>query len=146
MKRDLQASRGRQAPPLPLPAMTNPHKGRTGLDRFIRATGHSINGMQLAYRHESAFRAELGVAAVLLPSAFWLGRSWIEVALLAGSVLLVLIVELLNSAIEAAIDRVSYELHDLSKRAKDIASAAVFLALLLCAGIWGAALWHRVQG
>ena len=124
MKRDLQASRGRQAPPLPLPAMTNPHKGRTGLDRFIRATGHSINGMQLAYRHESAFRAELGVAAVLL----------------------VLIVELLNSAIEAAIDRVSYELHDLSKRAKDIASAAVFLALLLCAGIWGAALWHRVQG
>ena len=146
MNRGPQASPSRKAPPLPLPAMTNPHKGRTGLDRFIRATGHSIDGMQLAYRHESAFRAELGVAAVLLPSAFWLGRSWIEVALLAGSVLLVLIVELLNSAIEAAIDRVSYELHDLSKRAKDIASAAVFLALVLCAGIWGAALWHRMQG
>ena len=143
MKRDLQASRGRQAPPLPLPAMTNPHKGRTGLDRFIRAAGHSIDGMQLAYRHESAFRAELGVAAVLLPSAFWLGRGWIEVALLAGSVLLVLIVELLNSGIEAAIDRVSLEIHDLSKRAKDLASAAVFLSLLLCAGIWIAALWHR---
>ena len=124
MNRGPQASRSRKAPPLPLPAMTNPHKGRTGLDRFIRATGHSIDGMQLAYRHESAFRAELGVAAVLL----------------------VLIVELLNSAIEAAIDRVSYELHDLSKRAKDIASAAVFLALVLCAGIWGAALWHRMQG
>ena len=129
-----------------MPAMMNPHKGRTGLDRFIRATGHSVSGMQLAYRHESAFRAELWMAAVLLPSAFWLGRSWPEVALLAGSVLLVLIVELLNSAIEAAIDRVSYELHDLSKRAKDIASAAVFLALLLCAGTWGAALWQRMHG
>ena len=83
------------------------------------------------------------LAVILLPSAFWLGRSWVEVALLAGSVLLVLIVELLNSSIEAAIDRISFEMHDLSRRAKDLASAAVLLSLLLCGGIWLAALWQR---
>lgn len=123
--------------------MTNPHKGRTGVDRVIRATGYSIAGLRSAYRGESAFRQEFWLAALLLPLAFWLGRSWVEVALLAGSVMLVLIVELLNSAIEAAIDRISFELHDLSKRAKDIGSAAVFLSLLLCAGTWLAALWQR---
>lgn len=123
--------------------MTNPYKGRTGLDRVIRAAGYSFDGLQIAYRGESAFRQEVWAAALLLPAAFWLGRSWVEVALLAGSVLLVLIVELLNSGIEAAIDRVSYELHDLSKRAKDLASAAVLIALLLCSGIWAAALWQR---
>ena len=123
--------------------MSNPHKGRTGLDRVIRATGYSMAGLTAAYRGESAFRQELWLAALMFPLAFWLGRSWVEVALLAGSLMLVLIVELLNSGIEAAIDRVSYELHDLSKRAKDLASAAVFLSLLLCAGIWAAALWQR---
>ncbi len=123
--------------------MSNPHKGRTGLDRVIRATGYSMAGLTAAYRGESAFRQEFWLAALMFPLAFWLGRSWIEVALLAGSLMLVLIVELLNSGIEAAIDRVSYELHDLSKRAKDLASAAVFLSLLLCAGIWLAALWQR---
>lgn len=123
--------------------MSNPHKGRTGLDRILRAAGYSIDGLTTAYRGESAFRQEFWLAAVLLPLSFWLGRGWVEVALLAGSVLLVLIVELLNSGIEAAIDRVSFEIHDLSKRAKDLASAAVFLSLLLCAGVWVAALWHR---
>lgn len=123
--------------------MTNPHKGRTGLDRIVHAAGYSMDGLALAYRGESAFRQETWAAVLLLPAAFWLGRGWVEVALLAGSVLLVLIVELLNSGIEAAIDRVSYELHDLSKRAKDLASAAVLLSLLLCAGIWTAALWQR---
>jgi diacylglycerol kinase (ATP) len=123
--------------------MSNPHKGRTGLDRVIRATGYSMAGLAAAYRGESAFRQEFWLAALMLPLAFWLGRSWVEVALLAGSLMLVLIVELLNSGIEAAIDRVSYELHDLSKRAKDLASAAVFLSLLLCAGVWAAALWQR---
>lgn len=123
--------------------MSNPHKGRTGLDRVIRATGYSMAGLKAAYRGESAFRQEFWLAALMFPLAFWLGRSWVEVALLAGSLMLVLIVELLNSGIEAAIDRVSYELHDLSKRAKDLASAAVFLSLLLCAGIWAAALWQR---
>jgi len=123
--------------------MTNPHKGRTGLDRVIRATGYSMAGLSTAYRGESAFRQEFWLAVVLVPTAFWVGRGWIEVALLVGSVMLVLIVELLNSGIEAAIDRVSFEIHDLSKRAKDLASAAVLLSVLLCAGVWLAALWHR---
>lgn len=124
---------------------TNPYKGRTGLDRMLRATGYSIDGLKTAYLGESAFRHELWLALVLLPCAFWLGRNWVEVALLVGSLLIVLIVELLNSGIEAAIDRVSFELHDLSKRAKDVGSAAVFLSLLLCSGVWGAALWHRLM-
>jgi diacylglycerol kinase (ATP) len=125
--------------------MSNPFKGRTGLDRVIRAAGYSVEGLKTAYRGESAFRQETWLAVVLIPAAFWVGRSWVEVGLLAGAVLLVMIVELLNSGIEAAIDRVSFELHDLSKRAKDLASAAVFLSLILCAGMWTAALWHRFQ-
>ncbi len=123
--------------------MTNPHKGRTGLDRVIRAAGYSSAGLHGAYRGESAFRQEVWLAAALVPLAFWVGRGWVETALLVGSVVLVLIVELLNSAIEAAIDRISFELHELSKRAKDIGSAAVMLSLLLCGGIWLAALWQR---
>ena len=123
--------------------MTNPHKGRTGLDRVIRAAGYSAAGLQSAYRGESAFRQEFWLATVLVPLAFWLGRGWVEVALLAGSVMIVLIVELLDSAVEATIDRISFEIHDLSKRAKDIGSAAVLLALLLCAGIWCGASWQR---
>jgi len=126
--------------------MSNPYKGRTGLDRIQRALGYSMSGLRAAYKGEDAFRQECWLALVLMPSAFWLGRSWVEVALLLGSVLLVMIVELLNSGIEAAIDRVSFELHDLSKRAKDLASAAVLLSLVLCGGIWAAALWSRFAG
>jgi diacylglycerol kinase (ATP) len=116
--------------------MTNEFKGRTGIDRIIHAARNSLNGLHAAYTGESAFRQETWLAAVMLPTAFWLGRSAIEIALLAGTVLLVLIIELLNSAIEAVVDRVSFDWHDLSKRAKDIASAAVLLSLLLCAGMW----------
>jgi diacylglycerol kinase (ATP) len=123
--------------------MSNPYKGRTGLERVVYAVGYSIEGLRIAYRGESAFRQEFWLAVVLVPAAFWVGRGWMQVALLVGSVMLVLIVELLNSGIEAAIDRVSFELHDLSKRAKDLASAAVFLSLMLCGGIWVAAVWHR---
>jgi diacylglycerol kinase (ATP) len=123
--------------------MKNPHKGRTGLDRVVHAAGYSAQGLRDAYHHESAFRQEVWLAAALLPASFWLGRDWREVALLAGSVLLVMIVELLNSGIEAVVDRVSMDLHDLSKRAKDYGSAAVFLSLALCGGIWAAALWQR---
>jgi diacylglycerol kinase (ATP) len=123
--------------------MSNSFKGRTGFDRIVRATGYSFDGLKTAYRGESAFRQETWLAIVLIPASFWVGRGWMEVALLAGSVLLVMIVELLNSGIEAVVDRVSFELHDLSKRAKDLASAAVFLSLVLCGGIWAAALWHR---
>ena len=116
--------------------MTNEYKGRTGIDRIVHATRNSFNGLWAAYTGESAFRQETWLAAVLLPTAFWLGRNAIEVALLAATVVLVLIVELLNSAIEAVVDRVSFDWHDLSKRAKDIASAAVLLSLLLCASVW----------
>jgi diacylglycerol kinase (ATP) len=125
--------------------MTNEHKGRTGLDRVLRATGYSLNGLKLAYSGESAFRQETWLAVLMVPASFWLGRTWLEVAALAGSVWLVLIVELLNSSIEAVVDRVSFELHDLSKRAKDVASAAVFMSLLLCAAVWLAALWARLS-
>lgn len=123
--------------------MTNLHKGHTGLTRVMRAAGYSMAGLRSAYTGESAFRQEAWLAIALLPLSFWLGRTWVEVALLAGSVLLVLIVELLNSGIEAVVDRVSFELHDLSKRAKDLASAAVFVSLVLCAGVWAGAAWHR---
>jgi diacylglycerol kinase (ATP) len=126
--------------------MSNAFKGRTGIDRILRATGHSASGLRLAYAGESAFRQEVWLAIVLLPLSFWLGDDWTQVALLAGSVLLVMIVELLNSGIEAVVDRVSYEWHELSKRAKDLGSAAVMLSLLLCAGIWIAALSQRFWG
>ena len=122
---------------------TNPHKGRTGLDRIRHAAGYSWAGLRKAYAHESAFRQETCLAALLLPAAFFVGQTWVEVALLAGSVLWVMIVELLNSAVEAVVDRVGFEIHDLAARAKDMASAAVLLSLLLCAGIWVAALWAR---
>jgi diacylglycerol kinase (ATP) len=124
--------------------MGNPYKGRTGIDRVRRALGYSLQGLSLALRSESAFRQEAVLALVMLPAAFWLGRNWVEVTLLAGTVLLVLIVELLNSGIEAAIDRVSYDMHELSKRAKDFGSAAVLLALLICSGTWAAALFQRL--
>ncbi len=124
--------------------MNNPYKGRTGLDRILRATGYSLAGLRAAYTGESAFRQEVWLLVVATPWAFWLGRDWVQIALLLGSLMLVLIVELLNSGIEAAIDRVSFELHDLSKRAKDLASAAVLISLLLCAGIWATALWQRL--
>ena len=123
--------------------MSNTFKSRTVLDRVVRATGYSLAGLKTAYRGERAFRQETWLASVMMPAAFWLGRTWVEVALLAGSVALVLIVELLNSGIETAIDRVSFELHDLSKRAKDLASAAVFLSLLVCASVWATAVWTR---
>lgn len=126
--------------------MDNPHKGRTGLVRVMHATRYSLDGLRTAYLGESAFRQEAWLAALMVPAAWWLGRSWVEVALLAGSVMLVLIVELLNSGIETAIDRVSFELHHLSKRAKDLGSAAVFLSVLTCSGIWMAALYHRFVG
>lgn len=106
------------------------------------ATGYSIAGLRAGW-NETAFRQESLAALVLIPAACWLGRNWVETALLAGSVVLVLVVELLNTGIEAAIDRIGLQWHDLSKRAKDMGSAAVLLSLLLTLGIWMAALVHR---
>lgn len=125
--------------------MSNPHKGRTGLDRIVHAAGYSWAGLKAAYTGESAFRQETWLCIIAAPLAFWLAKTWEQAALLLGSLLVVLIVELLNSAIEAVVDRVSFERHELSKRAKDIASAAVLMALVLAAGIWGAAVWQHLR-
>ncbi len=120
----------------------NPQKARRGAARVWHAAFISLAGLRAGWS-EAAFRQEAVAAAVLIPASFWLARGWVEAALLAGSAVLVLIVELLNSAVEAAIDRVGPEWHVLSKRAKDMGSAAVLLSLLLCGGIWFAALWQR---
>jgi diacylglycerol kinase (ATP) len=120
----------------------NPQKSRTGLQRMWYAGGYSLAGLRAGWG-ETAFRQECIAAMALLPTSLWLGKSWIEVTLLAGSVILLMVVELLNTAIETAIDRIGPEWHDLSKRAKDMGSAAVLLSLLMCTGIWIAALWSR---
>lgn len=120
----------------------NPQKARRGLDRISHASLISLEGLKAGWK-ETAFRQEAIGAMVALPVALWLGRGWLESAVLSACVVLVLVVELLNSAVEAAIDRIGPEWHDLSKKAKDMGSAAVMLSLLLCAGVWGAALWHR---
>jgi diacylglycerol kinase (ATP) len=111
-------------------------KNNHGIKRIIRATGFSLNGLTLAFRNEAAFRQELVLMAVALPLALWLDVSHIERILLILGLFIVLIVELLNSAIEAVVDRVGDEIHPLSGQAKDIASAAVMLSLILCATIW----------
>lgn len=111
-----------------------PHRG---LRRLINATGYSWAGLKAAWRNEEAFRQEGLLCAVLTPLALWLGHSPVERALLLGSLLLVVIVELLNTGIEAAVDRIGPERHELSGRAKDIGSAAVFISLLNAAVVWG---------
>jgi len=124
----------------------NPHKGNRGLTRAWQAGKNSWSGLVFAVREESAFRQELTLAACLIPLALILPFSAIERLLLIGSVVWVLIVELVNSSIEAAIDRISFEHHGLSKRAKDYGSAAVMLALLLCAMVWITLLWRLLAG
>lgn len=124
-------------------APANPQKLRTGLARIWHATGYSLAGLRAGWS-EPAFRQEAIAACVLLPLAFWIGRSWVEVALLAGTLLLVMIVELLNTGLETAIDRIGPEWHQLSKRAKDMGSAAVLLSLLLAAGTWAGAIASRL--
>lgn len=108
-----------------------------GLTRIIRAFGYSFQGFRACFRHEAAFRQETLVAALLLPLGLWLGGDGVERSLLVGSWLLVMIVELLNSAIEATVDRFGPEHHKLSGRAKDIGSASVFLAISLAVLVWG---------
>jgi diacylglycerol kinase (ATP) len=114
----------------------NPHKGNKGITRAFRAAINSWNGLIYAYKEESAFRQELALSLILIPLAIYLPVTPVEKILLIASVILVLVIELLNSSVEAAIDRISFEVHDLSKRAKDFGSAAVMLALLLCALTW----------
>ena len=115
----------------------SPFKGRTGFTRLINALRYSISGFDSAFRHEEAFRQEALLAVVLIPIALFLDVGGIAKALLVSSVVAVLIVELLNSAVEAAVDRISLENHRLAKRAKDIGSAAVFLSLVNVMVVWG---------
>lgn len=123
-----------------MPPETHPLKGKTGLKRIWNAFFYSIDGLRAAYRHEDAFRQETWLTLVLTPIAFVLADDGVKLALMIGSLLLVLIVELLNSAIEATVDRISLENHALAKRAKDIGSAAVLLALINVLVVWVALL------
>jgi len=116
--------------------MESPYKGKTGLVRLWNAFGYSLAGFRAAYKHEDAFRQEVLLAALLIPAALWLPVSYLGKALMIASVLLVIIVELVNSAIEATVDRISLENHDLAKRAKDIGSSAVLVSLVNVVVVW----------
>jgi len=120
-----------------------PRKGLLDLRRVWRAAGYSVAGLKAAVRSETAFRQELALCVVLAPLGLWLGRDGVERALLLGSLLLVLVVELLNSAIEAAINRIGAERNELSGLAKDLGSAAVFVALLIVLAVWALLLADR---
>ena len=119
----------------------SPFKGKTGLVRVRNAFFYSCSGIAAAFKHESAFRQEVLLAAILLPAAFLVPVARVERAVLVGTVLLVLIVELLNACVEAVVDRISHEKHPLSGRAKDMGSAAVFVSLILCGAVWAIILW-----
>lgn len=116
-------------------------QGQTGIRRIVSATFNSFEGLKAAWVNEAAFRQECLLMAVLVPAAFWVGQTAVEWVLLIGSCLLVLIVELLNSAVEVTVDRIGTERHALSGRAKDIGSAAVLVALLLLVIVWGLIGW-----
>ncbi len=116
--------------------MESPHKGKTGFKRLVNAFRYSCAGLREAYRNEDAFRQEILLALVLLPAAFWLEPTMVGRALMIGCVFLVIIVELLNSAVEATVDRISLDDHNLAKRAKDIGSAAVLVSLVNLAVVW----------
>lgn len=118
-------------------------QGKRGLRRLLDAAGYSAAGLAVAWRGEEAFRQEVLMAVVLVPLALWLGQSSLERLLLVGSWLLVMIVEILNTAVEATVDRISDEQHRLSGQAKDLGSAAVFLSLILAALVWGTVAWER---
>ncbi len=119
----------------------SPHKGKTGLRRVVNAFFYSADGFRAAFQHEDAFRQETLLACVLIPVALFLPASGVGKALMVASVLLVLIVELLNSAVEATVDRISLENHQLAKRAKDLGSAAVFVSLVNVPVVWGCVLF-----
>lgn len=119
----------------------NEYKGKKGLRRLWNALGYSRDGILAAWRNEAAFREEVLLAIVALPLALYLGHNGIERALLIGSILLILIVEILNSALEAIVDKASPEKHELAKRAKDMGSAAVLFSLLNAAVVWACVLW-----
>lgn len=114
----------------------SPFKSRGGFGRLSRAAQYALQGLSAAVRHEAAFRQELAIGLIALPVAIWLGQTWLEICLLLGSLILVLIVELINSSIEAMADTITQEHHPLIGRAKDLASAAVLLTVLMAIGVW----------
>lgn len=116
--------------------MESPYKGKTGLRRLFNALGYSVAGIKAAYKNEDAFRQEVTMAIILIPLAIYLGKTGLETAVMIATVLLVMIVELVNSSIEATVDRISLENHNLAKRAKDIGSAAVMLSLINLVVVW----------
>lgn len=120
-----------------------PKPGKTGLIRIVDAQRYTIKGLRAIWKHEAAFRQECALAALMIPAAFWIGTDAVRIALLVGVCLLVLVVELLNSAVEAVVDRISDEMHELSGRAKDMGSAAVFVSLCLAGLTWILILWER---
>ena len=130
-----------EPPPRTAAPELNPHKGASGLRRVLNATRHSLDGLAAAWRHEPAFRVEILLAIVLVPLALLLDVPGAGKAMMVASVWLVLVIELVNSAIEAAIDRISLERHLLAKRAKDLGSAAVMLSLANLAVVWGLVLF-----
>jgi diacylglycerol kinase (ATP) len=151
--RDSTRDSSRDAPHEPLspddplaPLPFNPYKGNRGLTRAWHAMKNSLAGFRVAIREESAFRQELTLAAILIPCGLVVPVDPVSRVLLLGSVLLVLIVELLNSSVEAAIDRISLERHELSRRAKDLGSAAVMVALGMCVMTWGVIVGPLVVG
>ena len=117
-----------------------------GVGRLLRAVGYSMKGLRAAWRHEAAFREEVLLTLTLSPFTFWVGHDAIDYVVLLGSLFILLITELFNSAIEALTDRIGTEHHELSARAKDLASAAVFLAFVLVVLVWGACAWLRFSG
>ena len=122
----------------------SPYKSKSGLQRVFRAWGYSLQGLRAALKHEAAFRQEAALAIVLIPAALWLGRNMLEVLMLLAVVVLVLVVELLNSAIEAVCDALTVETHPLIGRAKDLGSAAVMMMLIFAGLVWLTVLVNRV--
>ena len=116
--------------------MKSPYKGKTGIRRLINAFGYSVAGTLAAFKHEDAFRQEVILAVILTPVALYYGETPVDQALMISSLLFIIVVELLNSAVEATVDRISVKRHKLAKRAKDIGSAAVFFSLINAATIW----------
>jgi diacylglycerol kinase (ATP) len=117
-------------------------KSRSGIARILHATRYSVAGLRVGLK-EPAFRQEMMLACLLIPASFWLGGNWLETSFLIATIVIVMITELLNTGVEKAIDRIGPEWHELSKIAKDLGSAAVLLSLLLCGGVWLAAIYSR---
>jgi diacylglycerol kinase (ATP) len=119
-------------------------KGKKGLVRLWNALGYSRDGIAAAWKNEAAFREEVLLAVITIPLAFYLGKTGVDRALMVGSIVLILIVEILNSAVEAVVDKASPEKNDLAKRAKDMGSAAVLLSLINAAVVWACVLWTPI--